>query len=316
MGSRGLPGAGCCRVSCRQLICTSPPNHANGPAQRKSITSTLFHFSARFYFWTRRPARRACSCAPGFCGICMASSVRLLVFRAMQTRVGPVCPQRCLAALGSGLRAASTASQPTLRAALAAPAAPAGGQLPQQRPPQAAQQRQRLRTQAAAASAADSDAGAAAAVATQERKAGSGKIGDAAGRGMVDLNPPRGTRDFFPEDKRLQNWLFDEFAAVSRLYGFEQIDFPVLESGGWRCAVGTEQESLVLRPGGAQATGRACVLARLLLPQLPSRLSSPSSTCSSPPCSCPPALPTTHTRRRGAVRAQGGGGDHGAAVQL
>lgn len=48
---------------------------------------------------------------------------------------------------------------------------------------------------------------------------------------MVDINPPRGTRDFFPEDKRLQNWLFDEFAAVSRLFGFEQIDFPVLESG-------------------------------------------------------------------------------------
>lgn len=32
-----------------------------------------------------------------------------------------------------------------------------------------------------------------------------------------------GTRDFFPEDKRLQNWLFDEFAAVSRLFGFEQV---------------------------------------------------------------------------------------------
>jgi hypothetical protein len=51
----------------------------------------------------------------------------------------------------------------------------------------------------------------------QDRKAGSGKIGEASGRGMVDLNPPRGTRDFFPDDKRLQNWLFGEFAAVSRL---------------------------------------------------------------------------------------------------
>lgn len=48
---------------------------------------------------------------------------------------------------------------------------------------------------------------------------------------MVDVNPPRGTRDFFPEDKRLQNWLFGEFAEVSRLFGFEQVDFPVLESG-------------------------------------------------------------------------------------
>lgn len=47
---------------------------------------------------------------------------------------------------------------------------------------------------------------------------------------MVDVNPPRGTRDFFPEDKRMQNWLFDEFTTVSRAFGFEQIDFPVLES--------------------------------------------------------------------------------------
>ena len=72
----------------------------------------------------------------------------------------------------------------------------------------------------------------------QERKAGSGKIGEAGGRGMVDLNPPRGTRDFFPEDKRLQNWLFGEFAAVSRLFGFEQVDFPVLESGKRQMALG------------------------------------------------------------------------------
>ena len=33
----------------------------------------------------------------------------------------------------------------------------------------------------------------------QDRKAGSGRIGEAGGRGLVDVNPPRGTRDFFPE---------------------------------------------------------------------------------------------------------------------
>ena len=64
-----------------------------------------------------------------------------------------------------------------------------------------------------------------------DRKSGSAAIGESGGRGMVDLNPPRGTRDFFPEDKRLQGWLFDHFAAVSALYAFEQVDFPVLESG-------------------------------------------------------------------------------------
>ncbi len=35
-----------------------------------------------------------------------------------------------------------------------------------------------------------------------------------------------------PQDKRLQNWLFGEWAAVSEAFGFEQVDFPVLESGG------------------------------------------------------------------------------------
>lgn len=60
---------------------------------------------------------------------------------------------------------------------------------------------------------------------------------------MIDLNPPRGTRDFTPEDKRLQNWLFSEFEAVSDLFGFEQIDFPVLES-----------EDLFVRKAGEEIT--------------------------------------------------------------
>ncbi|KAI3430709.1 hypothetical protein D9Q98_005297 [Chlorella vulgaris] len=129
----------------------------------------------------------------------------------------------------------------SLRAVASTPAALAGRQL--QRGQQVAAQQQRRRrcdhTAAAAGGGPDNGAG----VATQERKAGSGKIGEASGRGMVDINPPRGTRDFFPEDKRLQNWLFDEFAAVSRLFGFEQIDFPVLES-----------EELYVRKAGEEIT--------------------------------------------------------------
>ncbi|XP_022143842.1 histidine--tRNA ligase, chloroplastic/mitochondrial isoform X2 [Momordica charantia] len=46
----------------------------------------------------------------------------------------------------------------------------------------------------------------------------------------IDVNPPKGTRDFPPEDMRLRNWLFHNFREVSRVYGFEEIDFPVLES--------------------------------------------------------------------------------------
>lgn len=44
------------------------------------------------------------------------------------------------------------------------------------------------------------------------------------------MNPPKGTRDFPPEDMRLRNWLFQHFREVSQLYGFEEVDFPVLES--------------------------------------------------------------------------------------
>ncbi|XP_020209519.2 uncharacterized protein LOC109794483 [Cajanus cajan] len=46
----------------------------------------------------------------------------------------------------------------------------------------------------------------------------------------IDVNPPKGTRDFPPEDMRLRNWLFNHFKEVSRLYGFEEVDYPVLES--------------------------------------------------------------------------------------
>lgn len=46
----------------------------------------------------------------------------------------------------------------------------------------------------------------------------------------IDLQPPRGTRDFYPEEMRLRKWLFGEFATVSEQFGFEQYDSPVLES--------------------------------------------------------------------------------------
>lgn len=46
----------------------------------------------------------------------------------------------------------------------------------------------------------------------------------------VDLSPPRGTRDFFPEDMRLRHWLFGHFREVARLFAFEEYDAPVVES--------------------------------------------------------------------------------------
>ena len=40
----------------------------------------------------------------------------------------------------------------------------------------------------------------------------------------------RGTRDFYPEEMRLRNWLFERFHAAARSHGFEEYDSPVLES--------------------------------------------------------------------------------------
>ncbi|KAK9814408.1 hypothetical protein WJX72_005451 [[Myrmecia] bisecta] len=68
----------------------------------------------------------------------------------------------------------------------------------------------------------------AAAVASQERKSGASKARES--KGLIDLNPPKGTRDFPPDEARLRQWLFGEFEAVSRLFGFQLFDAPVLES--------------------------------------------------------------------------------------
>ncbi|KAL5983201.1 hypothetical protein ACLOJK_017285 [Asimina triloba] len=60
---------------------------------------------------------------------------------------------------------------------------------------------------------------------------------------VIDVNPPRGTRDFPPEEMRLRNWLFQNFRDVSRLFAFEEVDFPVLES-----------EALFVRKAGDEIT--------------------------------------------------------------
>ena len=60
---------------------------------------------------------------------------------------------------------------------------------------------------------------------------------------MLALHVKIGTRDFHPEDMRLRNWLFGEFAAVSNLFGFEQWEAPVLES-----------EELYIRKAGEEIT--------------------------------------------------------------
>jgi histidyl-tRNA synthetase len=44
----------------------------------------------------------------------------------------------------------------------------------------------------------------------------------------LDTNPPKGTRDFYPEDMRLRTWLFDQWRQVAKTYAFSEYDAPVL----------------------------------------------------------------------------------------
>lgn len=45
----------------------------------------------------------------------------------------------------------------------------------------------------------------------------------------IELQPPRGTRDFYPDELRLRSWLFGHFRDVARRFGFEEVDAPVVE---------------------------------------------------------------------------------------
>jgi histidyl-tRNA synthetase len=60
---------------------------------------------------------------------------------------------------------------------------------------------------------------------------------------QLDTNPPKGTRDFYPEDMRLRTWLFDHWRSVAKTYGFSEYDAPVLES-----------EALYTRKAGEEVT--------------------------------------------------------------
>jgi histidyl-tRNA synthetase len=46
---------------------------------------------------------------------------------------------------------------------------------------------------------------------------------------VTDLAPPRGTRDFYPDDLRLRSWLFERFRSTALAFGFEEVDAPIVE---------------------------------------------------------------------------------------
>lgn len=46
---------------------------------------------------------------------------------------------------------------------------------------------------------------------------------------LIQLDPPSGTRDFYPAEMRIRNWLFDHFRQTALAFGFQEYDAPVLE---------------------------------------------------------------------------------------
>ena len=49
------------------------------------------------------------------------------------------------------------------------------------------------------------------------------------GKQSSGLMPPRGTRDFYPEDMRRRTWLFEHFRRTAHAFGFEEVDAPMVE---------------------------------------------------------------------------------------
>ena len=47
---------------------------------------------------------------------------------------------------------------------------------------------------------------------------------------MLSIKPYKGTRDFYPEDKRLQKLIFNQIRSVVQSYGYEEYDAPIVES--------------------------------------------------------------------------------------
>lgn len=45
----------------------------------------------------------------------------------------------------------------------------------------------------------------------------------------LSTQPYKGARDFYPEDKRLQKWIFSRMRIVVEKYGYEEYDAPILE---------------------------------------------------------------------------------------
>ncbi|MFZ9596298.1 MAG: histidine--tRNA ligase [Bdellovibrionia bacterium] len=46
---------------------------------------------------------------------------------------------------------------------------------------------------------------------------------------FLSTQPYKGTRDFYPDEMRVQNWIFDRMSQVAQSYGYQQYNGPMLE---------------------------------------------------------------------------------------
>jgi len=63
----------------------------------------------------------------------------------------------------------------------------------------------------------------------EKKNTNTSKMGRNKKKGIIETEPVVGTRDFFPQDMRLRNWLFGHFREVARSFAFQEYDAPVLE---------------------------------------------------------------------------------------
>ena len=57
----------------------------------------------------------------------------------------------------------------------------------------------------------------------------------------LSTQPYKGARDFYPEDKRLQKWLFSKWREVAERFGYEEYDAPILEPTELYLSKGNEE---------------------------------------------------------------------------
>jgi len=57
----------------------------------------------------------------------------------------------------------------------------------------------------------------------------------------VSTQPYKGARDFYPEDKQFQQWMFDKWRKVVESYGYQEYDAPILEPTDLYLMKGSEE---------------------------------------------------------------------------